>query len=375
MPQDDEYIEWERNKAAAEADRLRKSEPPPKLDQEEFLAWRSPRTVRDNPTRLDNPLWHWMVRTRWGAWSANERYAGPSSSDAGPMWTFDRLGKSETILPDGRAAHIGGEHEDSYDPDFFIYNDVTLIDPSGNIAIYGYPVEDFPPTDFHSATLVGNEVFIIGRLGYPEGRVAGATPVYRLALASMHIEKIETQGEPPGWIYEHAATLADDGHTIVVRGGQRWHGEKRPTTENIDSWELNTRNGQWRRLTARNWQQWTMRRVDRKRHRLSDIRDEQWYREFGVSHGFKSYWRYDDEPDFASLAMLYRLNEQTPPPTKGPGSVFNSVIDGLTVRFKEDLFWVEAIVEGQLAPERLLALKQETLALLKRLEGAEWEIE
>ncbi len=137
--------------AAEEADRQRKAEPAPVLSKEEFIKWRSPRTVEENPTRLDNPLWHWLVRTRWSAYKANEIFQGPSSFDAGPMWCFDRFGKSETRLPDGRVIHIGGEHEDFYDPDFFIYNDVTTVGGEGGIAIHGYPPSVFPPTDFHTA--------------------------------------------------------------------------------------------------------------------------------------------------------------------------------------------------------------------------------
>lgn len=367
--------EWAREQAAEEADRLRKSEPQPKLSTDEFLAWRSPKVVHENPTRLDNPLWHWLVRTHWDAYRANELYTGPSAFEAGPMWVFDRFGMSETQLPDRQIVHIGGEHEDSYDPDFFIYNDVTVIGPDGNISIYGYPVDAFPPTDFHSSTLVGNEIFIIGRLGYPDGRVFGATPVYRLHLASMKIQSVETRGECPGWIYKHSATLANDGKSIIIHGGERWRGNEHATIENIDSWEFDTQSGQWLRLTSRRWQQWVMRRIDRKPNRLWDIRQELWSREH--KHlGFQSYWKFGDEPDFHSLSLLYRFDESSPPPSKGVEfNVYQVEIDGLNVRFKEDRFWIEAIVEGELAPGRSATLKETTLSLLTQLEGSPWEIE
>jgi len=58
------------------------------------------------------------------------------------------------VLPDGREVLIAGEHEDYYDPDFFIYNDVVVRAPDGKFAIYGYSKEAFPPTDFHTATLL-----------------------------------------------------------------------------------------------------------------------------------------------------------------------------------------------------------------------------
>ena len=97
--------------------------------------------------------------------------------DAGPGRCFDRFGQSSNQLPDGRVVCIAGEHEDSYDPDFYIYNDVVIQQPDGRIDIFGYPREVFPPTDFHTATLVGNRIVLIGSLGYPDERRPGETPV------------------------------------------------------------------------------------------------------------------------------------------------------------------------------------------------------
>jgi hypothetical protein len=363
-----------REAAEEEADRLRKAEPAPRIGAEQFLAWRSPRKVTEHPTPLDNPLWHWLVRTRWGAYSANRLYAGPSSSKAGPMWCFERFGKSETALPDGRVVHIGGEHEDYYDPDFYIYNDVTIIAPNGEITILGYPLEDFPPTDYHSATLVGNDIFIIGRLGYPQQSVRDTTPVFRLELDSMRIFPVETSGMPPGWIFRHTATLADDGKSILVSGGQRWIDEEAPICENIDSWSLALPAGEWHRLSKRGWQHWIVRRTDRKFLRIWDVRQELWHRDH-AHLGFGSCWRYDDEPDFGALAQLYRLDQDTTEPVKETTlDVFTVVIDSTTVRFKEDQFWIEAIVEGRLRGERLHALQGRTLELLSRLEASDCEI-
>jgi hypothetical protein len=115
MHDDDMEAVWAAEAAEEAADLERKAEPQPAIDRDEFLAWRSPRQVMESPTRLDNPLWHWLVRTRHSGYSANEAFKGPSPFDAGPMWCFDRFGKSETKLPDGPVVHIGGEHEDYYD--------------------------------------------------------------------------------------------------------------------------------------------------------------------------------------------------------------------------------------------------------------------
>lgn len=361
--------------AEEDAAERRKAEPPPEEAVRDLALWRSPRAGALNPTRQDNPLWHWMVRTRWSAYGANELLRGPSPFAQGPMWCFARYGKSETVLADGRVVHIGGEHEDSCDPDFFIYSDVIVIDANGGIAIHGYPDDAFPPTDFHSATLVGDAIFIIGGLGYRHQRMPGMTRVYRLLLDSMRIEAVPTHGEAPGWIYQHEACLAGDGRTIVVSGGERWFGEQCLTPENIDDWSLDTVTGEWRRLTRRPWQRWAMRRADGKGNRLMSMR---------LAHSLRKYKHLNlptieglgDAPDFEALDLLYRIDETVAPPVQeAVGEMYAVVMDGVTLRFKEGNLHVEAIVEGALEPHRLHALRQATLALLARIEEAPWVME
>jgi hypothetical protein len=131
----------------------------------------------------------------------------------------DDFGRTTNILDDGRIIEIGGEHEDSYDSDFCIYNDVTVFHPSGEIETYLYPENVFPPTDFHSATVVGGLIVIIGRLGYWGTRMPGTTPVHTLDLKSLRIDRVETSGDCPGWISAHRAQL-DGESTIVVEEGQ-----------------------------------------------------------------------------------------------------------------------------------------------------------
>lgn len=367
--------DWAAEAAREAADRERKKEPLPAIAHEELLAWRSPRVVVGGPTRLDNPFWHWLVRTRHSAYAANEAIHGPSPFAAGPGWCFDRFGKSETPLPDGRVVHIAGEHEDHYDPDFYIYNDVIVIGHDGAIAIYGYSREVFPPTDFHTATLIGDAIYIVGCLGYPEQRVKGSTPVFRLALDTVVITPVTTSGEAPGWIHGHTAELADDGETIVIRGGEVWLGEERSMQENIDTWLLNTASGSWSRLTALDWQRFTLRRKDRKPNRLWDTRQELWNRDH-ASLGLQSYWRHPEEPDFGALEALYRLDAMAPALEEGDDyNVFVTVIDGVKVRFKEDTYSVQAIVEGKLSDTRLEQLQRTTLATLEKLDASEWEME
>ncbi len=373
MTDDDLNDEWAAEEAKEAADRERKKEPPPSIDREEFLAWRSPRQVTESPTRLDNPFWHWLVRTRHCGYMANRTMQGPSSLEAGPVWSFDRFGMSEMPLEDGRVIHIGGEHEDSYDPDFYIYNDVVVVDSEGAISIYGYSRDVFPPTDFHSATRVADGIFIIGCLGYPAQRVAGTTPVFRLDLQTMTIAPVPTTGDAPGWIHRHTAELAEDGRTIVVRGGELWRASGKSMPENIDTWALDTATGTWSRLTALDWQRWTMRRKDRKQNRLWDTRQARWAHDH-ASLGIPSHWRHPEPPDFEALDALYRLDSEAPE-EGAEHDVFVTTIDGVRVRFKEDGWTVQAIVEGRLSDARLQELQQSTLATLQKLDAGEWETE
>lgn len=365
----------EEYRRAQKAEYEAETQPPATLSRDEFLAWRSPRVGQSGPESQDNPTWHWLVRTQLSAYTGNERFKGPSSYEAGPMWCFDRFGMSQTTLSDGRVVYVGGEHEDHYDPDFYIYNDVVVIDPDGTIHIRGYSRAQFAATDFHSATPVGNALLIIGCLGYPADRIAGVTPVYRLSLDTWCIERVATDGQSPGWIHGHTAELSEDGHSVVVTGGTCWLGANRSMIENIDSWSLNVSSGRWTRLTSLDWQQWSIRRTDRKVNRLWDLRRALWSHDnphLGISHD----WKFEDAPNFAELTKLYRVDDDAPLPTEGDGcGEYNVVVDGVTVRFTEEMFSVDVLVKGRLTQDRLEALQARTLATLAKLDGVEWEIE
>src|SRR4029077_13978668 len=125
-----------------------------------------------------------VLKSGYGPYRARDQFNAPPSHAPGAVWTFDRIGSTSTELPDGRVVCIAGEHEDFYDPDFYIYNDVIVLQPTGQIEIYGYPKEVFPPTDFHTATLPIDQVVIVGGLGYKNERRPGHTPVYSLNLSN-----------------------------------------------------------------------------------------------------------------------------------------------------------------------------------------------
>lgn len=170
-------------------------------------------------------FWEWMIRGAgevsrareessfrgFGPHHARNVFKASRSTEDGPVWTFVRYGATRTQLPDGRVVCVGGEHEDFYDPDFCIYNDVVVFNSSNQLEIYGYPAEVFPPTDFHTTTLVQNQLFIVGSLGYHDTRHIGKTPVHIVDLSGYRISKMHTSGEAPGWIHEHAAEFDPNG--------------------------------------------------------------------------------------------------------------------------------------------------------------------
>jgi ankyrin repeat protein len=174
---------------------------------------------KDNPERMRVPFWEAMVRCGAPAYEARSQFEGATGRFSQPIWSAQRFGQSLTLLPDGRAVQIGGEHEDHYDDDFCIYNDVFVHERDGSVAIYGYPEAVFPPTDFHTATLIGDFIYVIGSAGYMGSRRFGETPVYRLNVHTLRMDRLDARGEAPGWIYRHRAAAVGP-HAIRVWGGK-----------------------------------------------------------------------------------------------------------------------------------------------------------
>jgi ankyrin repeat protein len=215
---------------------------PPESDQDmletsasEFHQNRSRKFGTQNPEILNNSFWEGMIRSGISAYEAGALFGVENKFDRAyrPIWCAQRFGQSITFLSDGRIVQIAGEHEDGYDPDFCIYNDVFVHDREGKVIVYGYPESVFPPTDFHTATLVVDSIYLIGSLGYPGTRQYSETPVYRLDTTTFRIEKVETMGNKPGWIYKHRAILLSPSE-IQVFGGE--------TVSLADDEEINSNN-------------------------------------------------------------------------------------------------------------------------------------
>jgi hypothetical protein len=352
------------------------------ISQKLFEEWREPREGTDNPTKANNPVWNWLVQTKLSAWAANKASERDYYAD-GPTWCFDRYGQSTTQLPDGRKIYIGGEHEDHYDPDFCIYNDVVVEHIDGSLDIYIYPQSVFPATDFHSATLVNNEIFIIGRLGYHDQRHIKQTPVFILNINNFSIRKQETTGSNPGWIFGHNATLLEDGKTLLIRQGEIYSGPETPVTENINEWCLDLSSGSWKLSKENNWPRWQYIRADKKYNLLWELRQLLWHQDMNwKSEHDRELVKLIDQlghhPDLPTLKSLYQppLKFEPLPEREGDGE-YNQhriLVEGVVVRYKEEHWEIQVTVEGYLPPKIVALLKEDLYSKLSDLVKTQWEI-
>ena len=327
------------------------------ITREIFDQQRRPRFGTMNPERMRLAFWEWMIhggdestidqdetailrdgklKSPLGPYLARDLFKIPLNRDDGPIWTFDRMGTTRTELPDGRIVYIGGEHEDWYDPDFHIYNDVIVFTPDGQVEIYGYPKEVFPPTDFHTAALVGDQLIVVGCIGYPEDRRPGHTPVFSLDLRSYEISEVRTSGQMPGWISVHEAEL--NSTVITLRGGKTfsYRGDEQQFRRNFDDYALNLVSRVWRRITDRKWLQFQIRQADK--------------RLFVLEH------------DLEIKNLLPRHIEYTHVPIEERRSQARLIVGGVHVLLKSAVSRIEIIVEGDLRPDLCARLTEEIRA-------------
>ena len=211
------------------------------VSKEDYTQYKGKLFGESNPEEMTNPFNLYMIKSNDCAGCIVEKF----EDTVEPIWCAERYGRSITVLDDSRIIEIGGEHEDYYVPEFCIYNDVTVYYPDKSIEIYGYPKDIFPSTDSHTATVVGDSIYIIGNLGYPQERNFGFTPVYRLNLSDYSIEKVQTTGEMAGWIYGHKASY-DRKNAITISGGTIIQGSE--GLENKDRFVLDLESLEWRKV-------------------------------------------------------------------------------------------------------------------------------
>lgn len=350
--------------------------PPPDVTRELFLEWRAARRGAAHPERQTNPLWTWLARRSEITAYRVRRHFGLDEQPRDAGWTNQRYGQSRTPLPDGRVVAIAGEHEDFYDPDFYIYNDVLVTSPDGAIELYGYPPEAFPPTDFHSATLVGEHIVVVGNVGYGPQR-GPQIPIYSLDTRSFTFAKIEAGGADPGWLSQHRAELSVDGRRLTVRGGRREvrHDGRVRLRENPDAYTLDLDARVWTRDTTLPWSIWELGPAEGHHARLYQIG---WMADHAARDDDFDRRRYAEleadlgrTPDLA----LYRLRYSPPlaherlPRGDEEWDTTRVAIEGVTVRYTEGTGAVRITFEGRLSGEGVAAVVEDARRKLEAIEA------
>ena len=280
--------------------------------------------------------WEWMVRTGKSAWAARNELGFEPHYEHNPDWCFSRFGMSRTAMSDGRTICVGGEHEDFYDADFCIYNDVVLLRPqggkpavdlvSGDVEIFGYPEAIFPPTDFHSATMAADRIFIIGRLGYDGKRDPEFTPVLALDFTTYEIATVKTKGPYPGWVYKHHAAYDAGLHAIDVRSGNIYVPGASKETPNYAAYRLHLDGLRWERL------------CEREKHSRYTIFEDNFKNSPGVEFTAETF-----QPKSVPFSPL-------PPEDRGVCTFLISV-NGVRITFEDFSSYIAIHVEGELPRE------------------------
>lgn len=327
-----------------------------------------------NPTNLTNPYWQWLVKNNVCAYDLIKFVPTESSK---PLWGMGRMGQSSTLLPDGRAVLIGGEFEDSYDNMFLIYNDIIVKHPNGDIEIFGYPKAIFPPTDFHTATLVGDKIYIIGGMGYYDQRHYGSTPIFALDIHSYAIERIESRNQI-GWISDHQA-VAKSGQ-IIVKGGNVMDDAKSPIRENIDTWAFNPKTLIWQNVTKNKWQGFYVQRKDNDWLHLFEYSNLAFYEQI-TSDNY--HVQFDEltqilgcKPNLTVYHSLFSppIAHEIEDSLDESGRFVIIRIDGIKVRYIDDGMCIQVYIEGILSDEKLAMLQDNLRHKLSKLENMACEV-
>ncbi|MFN7020206.1 MAG: hypothetical protein ACK4WH_02610 [Phycisphaerales bacterium] len=323
---------------------------------------------RANPERMRVAHWAWMVRSGEGPYSVRQRLGLEGNySECGedgvcrrpePDWCFQRMGMTRTAMADGRIICIGGEHEDWYDPDFCIYNEVVVLRPaagreavttdSGEVEIYGYPEEVFAPTDFHSATLVDGRIYVIGRVGYGEARAPGTTPIVTVETEGYRISAVSASGACPGWINSHHASFDAGTHAIIVRGGKVLRPGAGQFEPNHAAHRLRLADLRWEVI------------AEHEPHRMFRIQAVR------TLEGF-------EEPGEAVFRPRRVAYGWLLPEERGV-TVYGLDVQGVRVEFESFYTSIRVKVEGGLAGDAVETLLEDVLENLNAGGKAEWEV-
>lgn len=348
---------------------------------EEFETWCSPRLGRENPEDLTNDVWSWLIEQNLSGYEAHQVLGTKMKNKKSPCWSFNRFGQAEVELANGSKVFIAGEHEDHYDEDFFIYNDVVVQTPDNKLTIYCYPEDVFPPTDFHSATVMGDEVYIVGCLGHPESRKLGEVPIYVLDTNTYSIKCLESHGTKPDWLHDHRAELSKDGDALLIEGGKVLHKSENYIIDNIDSWRFCLKSGEWHQLTNKNWRRWILVRETEELNELFEIGQLAWAEDYGGKDNFAEsisdkMAKRGHKPDLELFKKRYfpPVKHTALPADEDDFRIHRFMIDDVSLKYVENSHAVYATVEGKLPEKTVSKIMNAGCQNLSSLEGVPYKI-
>ncbi|MBO9467925.1 hypothetical protein J7443_22025 [Tropicibacter sp. R15_0] len=268
-------------------------------------------------------------------------------------------------------------------PGFYIYNDVVVQRPDGSVEFYGYPEGVFPPTDFHSATLCGDEILIVGGLHYPKDRLQNTTLVYRLQLSDFSIQRVETQGTTPNWLHDHNAELDMSRQSLVCSSGKVTHTPTGRVIENLTTWGFDLSTNRWSATSSQSFHRWLLVREDESFNELWGIGQvfdaerstetndiaEQYKRKFAARGHVV-------DPKLHAARFTPPI-PHTPVLATDPFGkdfrVHRLEIQGVTIRIREDMHEIAVTVEGDLPADILADLQQFGVKTYSAIEGVPYK--
>lgn len=211
------------------------------------------------------------------------------------------------------------ESQDYYDPDFDIYNDVTIKyhdqDLKFSYEIWNYPESQFPPVYAHSTVYDDrtNQVYITGGLGTGDRQRKGVTEIYQLNLESKDIQQVETFGESPPCLHNHETKMWNY-DLIEMKGGHIL--KNNIVIKNLYVWYFNLKTKTWLKQESEIFQHWMIQTDKREELFLQISKDilkmeeENFYSSESIEqHKAHIFKHYEYQPNYQLYPQLYYAHE------------------------------------------------------------------